>query len=337
MCLDDYTLLRVLGRGSFGKVFLAEDKATKTQWAIKALKKWGVLQDDDVAATMTERRVLTLSGEPSFLTHMHAGFQSATNLFFVMELVTGGDLMHHVLEQGQLPEKATKFYIAETCCGLWALHERGILYRDLKLDNVMLDGEGHVKLADFGLAKEDLGPGQTTATFCGTPDYIAPEIIQYLPYGRSIDWWSLGVMMYEMLTGEPPFDGDSEDELFNSILTKKTKCPRYMKKESAMIINRFLAKNAADRLVAKEEIKAHRYFLGYNWDDVQGRRLKPPFRPRENVVANFDPDYLKEKACITPLDAADLAKIDQAAFNGFTFVPGTVEEHTFQCPPDLGL
>lgn len=330
MCLDDYTLLKVLGRGSFGKVFLAEDKATKTQWAIKALKKWSVLQDDDVAATMTERRVLTLAGEPSFLTHMHAGFQSATNLFFVMELVTGGDLMHHVLEQGQLPEKATKFYIAEICCGLWALHERGILYRDLKLDNVMLDSEGHVKLADFGLAKEGLAPGQTTTTFCGTPDYIAPEIIQYMPYGHGVDWWSLGVMMYEMLTGEPPFDGDSEDELFNSILTKKTKCPRYMKKESAMIINRFLAKMPADRLVANAEIKAHRYFLGYNWDDVQERRLKPPFRPRENVVNNFDPDYLKEKACITPLNAADLAKIDQAAFNGFSFVPGTVEEHTFQ-------
>lgn len=334
MKLEDFTLLKVLGRGSFGKVFLAEEKSTKKMWALKALKKFSVFQDDDVAATMTERRVLSLAGKPNFLTHMHAGFQTEQNLFFVMELITGGDLMHHVLEAGQLSEKATRFYIAEICCGLWALHTRGILYRDLKLDNVMIDHDGHVKLADFGLAKEGLQAGQTTHTFCGTPDYIAPEIIQYLPYNASIDWWSLGVMMYEMLTGEPPFDGDTEDDLFNSILTKRIRCPRYMKRDTASIIAKFLIKNHHERLTQKTDIQNHPYFKGMNWDDVQDRKLKPPFRPKENVMSNFDSDYLKEKANITPTNTSDLAKMDQRAFHGFTYVPGTIEEHSFGDPAD---
>lgn len=333
LSINDFRLLKVLGRGSFGKVFLAEEIETKQKYAVKALKKNSVIGNDDVPATMTERRVLTLAGKPNFLTHMYAAFQSDSNLFFVMELVTGGDLMHHVIDQGQLPERAVKFYVAEVACGLWALHERGILYRDLKLDNVMIDGEGHVKLADFGLAKEGLEPGQTAHTFCGTPDYIAPEIIQYLPYGAGVDWWSLGVMMYEMLTGEPPFDGDSEDELFNSIITKRTRCPRYMKKETAVIISRFLTKNPLDRLTGKKEIMEHRYFSNIVWEDVQNRKLKPPFRPKENVTANFDPDFLKEKAAITPTDQADISKIDQRVFAGFSFAPGTVEEHSFHQGP----
>eukprot|EP00041_Stephanoeca_diplocostata_P023034 m.559261 g.559261 ORF g.559261 m.559261 type:complete len:288 (-) comp22204_c0_seq6:1988-2851(-) len=217
--------------------------------------------------------------------------------------------------------------------GVLLRHERGILYRDLKLDNVMIDAEGHVKLADFGLAKEGLAPGGTTHTFCGTPDYIAPEIIQYLPYSIGIDFWSLGVMLYEMLTGEPPFDGESEEELFASILTKRIKCPRWLRADTALFIRGLLQRVPANRLGAnektgKEEIKSHKYFAKIDWAQVENRKLKPPIVPKKGPAGcNFDPEFTKDKAVITPTEPRDLKKIDQKAFAGFTFVPGTVEEH----------
>ncbi|XP_024602103.1 protein kinase C delta type isoform X3 [Neophocaena asiaeorientalis asiaeorientalis] len=236
--IENFTFIKILGKGSFGKVLLAELKGKKEFFAIKALKKDVVLIDDDVECTMVEKRVLALSGENPFLTHLFCTFQTKDHLFFVMEFLNGGDLMYHIQDKGRFELYRATFYAAEIVCGLQFLHQKGIIYRDLKLDNVMLDRDGHIKIADFGMCKENMFGDKQASTFCGTPDYIAPEILQGLKYSFSVDWWSFGVLLYEMLIGQSPFHGDDEDELFESIRVDSPYYPRWITRESKDILEK---------------------------------------------------------------------------------------------------
>jgi novel protein kinase C epsilon type len=237
MSLADFTLLKVLGKGSFGKVMLAELKDNPDQvYAIKILRKDVIIQDDDVECTLTEKRVLALACQHPYLTSLHSCFQTRERLFFVMEYVNGGDLMFQIQRARKFDEDRARFYSAEIILALLFLHNRGIIYRDLKLDNILLDSEGHVKVADFGMCKEDVRDGRLTSTFCGTPDYIAPEILREEDYGTSVDWWALGVLMYEMMAGQPPFEADNEDELFEAILNDEVLYPVWLSREANSIL-----------------------------------------------------------------------------------------------------
>uniref|UniRef100_A0A672J0S0 Protein kinase C n=1 Tax=Salarias fasciatus TaxID=181472 RepID=A0A672J0S0_SALFA len=326
--LKDFNFIKVLGKGSFGKVMLAELKGTEEVYAVKVLKKDVILQDDDVDCTMTEKRILALARRHPYLTQLYCCFQTRDRLFFVMEYVNGGDLMFQIQRSRKFDEPRSRFYAAEVTSALMFLHRNGVIYRDLKLDNILLDAEGHCKLADFGMCKEGIMNGVTTTTFCGTPDYIAPEILQELEYGASVDWWALGVLMYEMMAGQPPFEADNEDDLFESILHDDVLYPVWLSKEAVSILRAFMTKNPAKRLGCvvsqgcEEAIKTHAFFREIDWTLLEQRKVKPPFKPRiktKRDVNNFDQDFTKEDPVLTPTDEAIIRQINQEEFKDFSY------------------
>ncbi|XP_015185036.1 PREDICTED: protein kinase C isoform X2 [Polistes dominula] len=329
--LEDFNFIKVLGKGSFGKVMLVERKSNPDEvFAVKILKKDVIIQDDDVDCTMTEKRILTLAAKHPFLTAIHSCFQTSDRLFFVMEYVNGGDLMFHIQKARKFDEARARFYAAEVTLALQFLHKNNVIYRDLKLDNILLDQEGHCKLADFGMCKEGIIEGKTTtSTFCGTPDYIAPEILQELEYGASVDWWALGVLMYEMMAGQPPFEADNEDDLFESILRDDVLYPIWISKEAVSILKGFMTKNPAKRLgcvVANRgeaAIREHPFFQHMDWDALEERRVKPPIKPKvqsKKDALNFDAEFTREDPELTPEDPEVVSYINQEEFQGFSFV-----------------
>ncbi|KAL7073298.1 hypothetical protein ACQ4LE_007629 [Meloidogyne hapla] len=327
--INDFTFIKVLGKGSFGKVMLAERKGTEDVFAVKVLKKDIILQDDDVECTLCEKRILALAAKHPFLTALFCSFQTHDRLFFVMEYVNGGDLMFQIQRARKFEEPRARFYSAEVTCALQFLHRHNVIYRDLKLDNILLDFEGHCRLADFGMCKEGITRDNLTSTFCGTPDYIAPEILQEMEYGFSVDWWALGVLMYEMMAGQPPFEADNEDDLFEAILHDDVLYPVWLSREAVSILKGFMTKKPQRRLGCMESqgsedaIRAHSFFREIDWDALEARKVKPPFRPRirgKRDVNNFDADFTKEEPTLTPTDPTVMKSIAQDEFRGFSFI-----------------
>ncbi|XP_051794332.1 serine/threonine-protein kinase N2 isoform X2 [Acanthochromis polyacanthus] len=263
--MEDFQCISVLGRGHFGKVLLAEYKKSGKLYAIKALKKGDIVTRDEVDSLMCEKKIFeVINGtQHPFLVNLYGCFQTADHVCFVMAYSPGGDLMTHI-HTSIFTEKQARFYSSCVLLGLEFLHQNKIVYRDLKLDNLLMDADGFVRIADFGLCKEGMGHGDRTSTFCGTPEFLAPEVLTDNNYTRSVDWWGLGVLIYEMLVGESPFPGDDEEEVFDSIVNDDVRYPRFLSPESVSLIQKLLQKNPEMRLGAGEEdaseIKRHTFF-----------------------------------------------------------------------------
>uniref|UniRef100_A0A7N8YN41 Protein kinase C n=1 Tax=Mastacembelus armatus TaxID=205130 RepID=A0A7N8YN41_9TELE len=329
LTMNQLTFHKVLGKGSFGKVLLAELKGKGQFFAVKVLKKDVVLMDDDVECTMVEKRVLALAWENPFLTHLYSTFQTKEHLFFVMEYLNGGDLMFHIQDKGRFDLSRAVFYAAEIVVGLQFLHSKGIIYRDLKLDNVMLDKDGHIKIADFGMCKEKVFGDTRATTFCGTPDYIAPEILLGQKYTFSVDWWSFGVLVYEMLIGQSPFQGDDEDELFESIRSDTPHYPRWITKEAKNLLELLFERDPSRRLGVVGDIRTHPFFKTINWPALERKEVDPPFKPKvksPSDCSNFDREFLNEKPRLSHADKNLIDSMDQAAFAGFSFINPALEQ-----------
>ncbi|CAO1628839.1 unnamed protein product [Parajaminaea phylloscopi] len=329
--LNDFNFLAVLGKGNFGKVMLAEEKRSGNLYAIKVLKKEFIIENDEVESTKSEKRVFLAAARERhpFLLGLHSCFQTETRVYFVMEYISGGDLMLHI-QREQFSPKRAKFYAAEVLLALEYFHKQGIIYRDLKLDNILLTLDGHVKVADYGLCKEEMWYGATTSTFCGTPEFMAPEILLEQRYGRAVDWWAFGILIYEMLLGQAPFRGDDEDEIFDAILEDEPLYPIHMPADSVSILHRLLTRDPAKRLGSgerdAEEIKAHPFFRDTNWDDMFHKRIPPPFKPtlkNPSDTSWFDKEFTSEKPTLTPVHSV-LSAQDQAEFASFSWTSPTI-------------
>ncbi|XP_011494850.1 PREDICTED: serine/threonine-protein kinase N isoform X2 [Ceratosolen solmsi marchali] len=329
MSLDNFRLLSVLGRGHFGKVILAQYKNTGEYFAIKALKKGDIIARDEVESLLSEKRIFEVANATRhpFLVNLFACFQTDAHVCFVMEYAAGGDLMMHI-HADVFGEPRAVFYSACVVLGLQYLHESRIIYRDLKLDNLLLDTEGYVKIADFGLCKEGMGYGDRTGTFCGTPEFLAPEVLTDLSYTRAVDWWGLGVLIFEMLVGESPFPGDDEEEVFDSIVHDEVCYPRFLSLHAIAIMRRLLRKTPERRLGSSErdaeDVKKQAFFRHIVWDDLLLRRVKPPFVPiihSVEDVSNFDEEFTSEKPQLTPpKDPRPVSEMEQALFRDFTYM-----------------
>uniref|UniRef100_A0A8C5X5Q7 Serine/threonine-protein kinase N2 n=1 Tax=Malurus cyaneus samueli TaxID=2593467 RepID=A0A8C5X5Q7_9PASS len=329
--LKDFRCCAVLGRGHFGKVLLAEYKNTNEMFAIKALKKGDIVARDEVDSLMCEKRIFETvnSVRHPFLVNLFACFQTKDHVCFVMEYAAGGDLMMHI-HTDVFSEPRAVFYAACVVLGLQYLHEHKIVYRDLKLDNLLLDTEGFVKIADFGLCKEGMGFGDRTSTFCGTPEFLAPEVLTETSYTRAVDWWGLGVLIYEMLVGESPFPGDDEEEVFDSIVNDEVRYPRFLSTEAISIMRRLLRRNPERRLGAgekdAEDVKKHHFFRQIDWNALLAKKVKPPFVPtirgREDV-SNFDDEFTSEAPILTPpREPRILSEEEQEMFRDFDYILG---------------
>ncbi|XP_034045663.1 serine/threonine-protein kinase N1b isoform X2 [Thalassophryne amazonica] len=329
LCLQDFKMIAVLGRGHFGKVLLSEYKRTGILYAIKALKKGDIVARDEVESLMCEKRIFETvnSSHHPFLVNLFACFQTPEHVCFVMEYTAGGDLMMHI-HADVFTEPRAVFYSACVVLGLQFLHDHKIVYRDLKLDNLLLDTEGFVKIADFGLCKEGMGYGDRTSTFCGTPEFLAPEVLTDTSYTRAVDWWGLGVLIYEMLVGESPFPGDDEEEVFDSIVNDEVRYPRFLSTEAIGIMRRLLRRNPDRRLGSgdkdAEDVKKQPFFRGLNWEELLQRKVPPPFVPsikgREDV-SNFDVEFTAEPPALTPpRERRSLSRKEQDYFKDFDYV-----------------
>nr|AZJ37421.1 AKT-1b [Haemonchus contortus]AZJ37422.1 AKT-1b [Haemonchus contortus] len=335
--MDDFEFLKVLGKGTFGKVILCKEKRTSKLYAIKILKKEVIIAREEVTHTLTENRVLQRCKHP-FLTELKYSFQTADRLCFVMEFAIGGDLYYHLNREVQISkegfsEPRARFYGAEIVLALGYLHANNIVYRDLKLENLLLDKDGHIKIADFGLCKEEISFGDKTSTFCGTPEYLAPEVLEDNDYGRSVDWWGVGVVMYEMMCGRLPFYSRDHQKLFELIMASELRFPSKLSAEAKQLLAGLLFKDPTQRLGGGPddalEVCQQPFFKSIDWEKLYRKEIEPPYKPSvqsETDTSYFDKEFTSAPVQLTPPPARSgpLATVDeldemQSNFTQFSF------------------
>ncbi|XP_050314218.1 ribosomal protein S6 kinase beta-2-like [Anthonomus grandis grandis] len=335
----DFDLLKVLGKGGYGKVFQCRKRSGTDAgkiFAMKVLRKASIVRNQkDVSHTKAERNILESVMHP-FIVQLNYAFQTGGKLYLVLEYLNGGELFTHLENEGIFMEECSAFYLAEITLALEHLHSLGIIYRDLKPENILLDHEGHVKLTDFGLSKEHIQDNTRTLTFCGTIEYMAPEIILRQGHGKAADWWSLGALLYDMTTGAPPFHGANRKATIEMILRGKLAFPPYMTADMKDILRRLLKKKPQDRLGVPPDdakaIKKHPFFKHINWDDVLNKRIEPPYKPcvsSEDDVSQFDPKFTRQTPVDSPVDSY-LSESVNMIFEGFTFVAPSILEEIYK-------
>lgn len=325
--LEAFHIIKVIGKGSFGKVFLVREKASRKIYAMKVLKKEYIIRKNQVEHTKTERNVLGYVHHP-FIVGLHMAFQTADKLFFVLDYCAGGELFFHLGKVGRFPEQRAKFYTAQITCALEYVHSRDIIYRDLKPENVLLDHFGNIRLTDFGLSKEGVSDHSSGAnSFCGTPEYIAPEVLTRQGHGRAVDWWSTGALLYEMLCGLPPFYSRNREQMFEKIMKADLNLPNFLSENAKDLLRKLLIRDPKQRLGSGErdaaEIKEHPFFADINWVMLASGTMTPPWVP--NVAGSvdtsqFDQEFTSMLPVVSP-DVRDVyfGSMDKA-FEGFSFM-----------------
>merc|ERR1719217_1377569 len=280
--LDDFTLMKVIGKGTYGKVMLVRHRTEGNIYAMKMLRKENVVKRNQVEHTKTERNVLETVSHP-FIVNLVYAFQTPKKLYFVLEYCPGGELFFHLSRAGRFSVGRCRFYASEILLAIEYLHRLNIIYRDLKPENILLDGDGHVKLTDFGLSKEGVKDNVSASTMCGTPEYLAPEILNKRGHGKAVDWYSLGALMYEMLTGLPPFYTRDREKLFERIRRGELTYPSYISPVTRSLLQSLLTGDPTRRCGGgagdADEVKSHPFFSGIEWMAIQQRRVMPPFKP----------------------------------------------------------
>ena len=350
---SDFKVLRLIGKGTFGQVFQVQKKDTDRIYAMKVLSKKVIVQKKEVAHTIGERNILvrTAMANSPFIVGLKFSFQTPTDLYLVTGFMSGGELFWHLQKEGRFNEQRAKFYIAELILALQHLHQYNIVYRDLKPENILLDATGHIALCDFGLSKANLTKDSTTNTFCGTTEYLAPEVLlDEAGYTTMVDFWSLGVLVFEMCCGWSPFYADDTQQMYKNIAFGKVRFPRdALSVEGRNFVKGLLNRNPKHRLGAlrdAEELKEHKFFEDTDWEKMMKKMVTPPFKPKlKNVLdtSNFDPEFtnalensssLNARAAqlatgVVP-DSTPLSPGMQANFAGFTFQDESTMDEQFK-------
>ena len=296
-CLQDFSIQSCIGKGFFGKVFAAQSKIDKKLYAIKTIEKERITEEQQFDNLAAEREVLSTINHP-FVAKMYSAFQTKDKLCFVMENLEGGELFYHLRRSSKFPEQTACFYAAQIVLAVDHLHSHNIMYRDLKPENILLDVDGNAVLTDFGLAKLNMSRYKKTKSFCGTPEYIAPEIITGKGYDRSADWWSLGILLYEMLSGKHPYKTRNNDKtsMYKKILEKPVKMRPEFSNEARSLINGLLAVKTHNRLgcsdLGADEIKCHEFFRSINWTMLEEKKIQTPISTSE-LSDDMRYDHLK--------------------------------------------
>jgi serine/threonine protein kinase len=290
--LHDFELVGQLGSGMFGRVQLVRHNATRRTYALKSMNKEAIVQLNQVTHVNSECVLLSTLRHP-FAVELVSSFQDHENIYLVMEAVLGGEIFAHLRRMNSFSEDIARFYAAEIVLVLEYLHSRAIVYRDLKPENILLAQDGHVKLIDFGFSK--ILDNNRTHTMCGTPDYLAPEIILGEGYGTEVDWWALGVLIYEMLAGYPPFYDENPFQIYENILKGKVHYPPTLTSAGKDLLRRLLQLDRSCRLGGSQrggcELKEHAWFAGIDWQALLERRIRPPIIPtiqHDSDISNFD-------------------------------------------------
>lgn len=326
---DDFEPLKVLGTGGYGKVMLVRQRSTGKLYAQKQLKKASmIIRAKTVEYTKAERQILEDVRHP-FIVKLFYAFQDHSKLYLILEYAEGGELWSHLQTEKMFPEQTAAFYIGQLVLALSHLHAQGIIYRDLKPENCLLDKEGHLILTDFGISKV-ADDGAECASFCGTAEYMCPEMLLEQPYTAAADWWSLGILLFELCAGHPPFSGNNKKKIADKILRSKLTLPFYLSVEAKDIVGKLLKKTPKVRLGADgdvKKIKAHRFFRKIDWKKLEARELDPPIKPiitdpllAENFASEFTtmPLHTPDTQGITI--KAEGAVQDVMKFDKFTFV-----------------